>query len=51
VAQTDYDGSASERARFVERLLKRMLTVFDHDHAFSQSDRQFLLAKLEEVAA
>jgi uncharacterized protein (DUF2336 family) len=51
VTQTDYEGGENERARFVERLLERLLTFFDHDNAFTESDRAFLLARLDEEAA
>ena len=52
VVETEYDGGANDRERFVERMLERVLTHFPKpSERISSSDIEFLLAKLQQLAA
>jgi uncharacterized protein (DUF2336 family) len=52
VVETDYDGGANDRERFVERMLARVLTQFpDPSNKINSSDIEFLLSKLQQIAA
>ena len=52
VQETDYDGGPNDRGRFVSKLLERMLTHFeDPDTTFAREDIDYLMGKLEQVAA
>ena len=50
--ETDYDGGLNDRARFIERMLERILTQFeDPQSRLTQEDIDYLMGKLELVAA
>ena len=50
--ETDYDGGPNDRARFIERMLERILTQFeDPQSRLTQEDIDYLMGKLEQVAA
>jgi uncharacterized protein (DUF2336 family) len=50
--ETDYDGGRNDRARFIERMLERILTQFeDPQSRLTQEDIDYLMGKLELVAA
>ena len=50
--ETDYDGGLNDRARFIERMLERILTQFeDPQSRLTQEDIDYLMGKLEQVAA
>ena len=52
VQETDYDGGPNDRGRFVSKMLERMLTQFeDPDTTFAREDIDYLMGKLEQVAA
>ena len=52
VQETDYDGGPNDRGRFVSKMLERMLTHFeDPDTTFAREDIDYLMGKLEQVAA
>ena len=52
VVETEYDGGANDRERFVERMLARVLTQFpDPSNKINSSDIEFLLTKLQQIAA
>jgi len=52
VAETEYDGGSNDRARYIERMLERMLTQFeDPATRLSQDDIDYLMGKLNEIAA
>lgn len=52
VVETEYDGGANDRERFVERMLARVLTQFpDPSNKINSSDIEFLLSKLQQIAA
>ncbi len=51
-SETDYDGGPNDRARFISKMLERMLTQFeDPASTFAKEDIDFLMDKLEQVAA
>ncbi|RMD63434.1 MAG: DUF2336 domain-containing protein [Alphaproteobacteria bacterium] len=51
-AETDYDGGPNDRERYIERMLERVLTQGeDPNGRMSQEDVEFLLHKLEQIAA
>ena len=50
--EADYDGGPNDRARYVERMVERMLTQFeDPTSRLDREDIDYLMAKLEQVAA
>ncbi len=50
--ETDYDGGANDRSRFIERMLERILTQFeDPQSRLTEEDINYLMGKLEQVAA
>jgi uncharacterized protein (DUF2336 family) len=50
--ETDYDGGNNDRTRFIERMLERILTLFeDPQTRMTQEDIHYLMGKLELVAA
>ncbi len=50
--ENDYDGGPNDRARFIERMLERVLTQFeDPQSRMTQEDIDYLMGKLEQVAA
>jgi uncharacterized protein (DUF2336 family) len=50
--ENDYDSGRNDRARFIERMLERILTQFeDPQSRISQDDIDYLMGKLEQVAA
>ncbi len=52
VVETDYDGGANDRPRYVERLLQRMLTQFeDPSQRIAKDDLEYLMIKLRQLAA
>ncbi len=52
VVETDYDGGANDRPRYVERLLQRMLTQFeDPSQRIAKDDIEYLITKLQQLAA
>ncbi|MCH6587264.1 MAG: DUF2336 domain-containing protein [Proteobacteria bacterium] len=52
VRETDYDGGANDRSRFIERMLERILTQFeDPQSRLTEEDINYLMGKLEQVAA
>ncbi len=52
VVETDYDGGANDRPRYVERLLQRMLTQFeDPSQRIAKDDLEYLMIKLQQLAA
>jgi len=52
VVETDYDGGANDRQRYVERILERMLTNFaDPAERIAADDIEYLMAKLYRQAA
>lgn len=52
VAETEYDGGTNDRARYIERMLERMLTQFeDPSSRLSPDDIDYLMGKLNEIAA
>lgn len=52
VVETDYDGGANDRQRYIERLLQRMLTRFeDPAQRLADDDIEYLMAKLGQHAA
>ncbi len=52
VVETDYDGGANDRPRYVERLLQRMLTQFeDPSQRIAKDDIEYLMIKLQQLAA
>jgi len=52
VTETEYDGGSNDRARYIERMLERMLTQFEDPAArLSQDDIDYLMGKLNEIAA
>lgn len=52
VVETDYDGGANDRQRYVERILERMLTNFeDPTERIAADDIEYLMAKLQRHAA
>ena len=51
-SETEYDGGRNDRQRFIERMLERMLTLFeDPDARLSNEDIDYLMGKLRQVAA
>jgi uncharacterized protein (DUF2336 family) len=51
-AETDYDGGANDRARYIERMLERILTQFeDPSERLGEDDIEYLINKLQELAA
>ncbi len=51
-AEMDYDGGPNDRARFISKMLERMLTQFDDPAStFSREDIDYLMGKLEQAAA
>jgi uncharacterized protein (DUF2336 family) len=52
VCETEYDGGANDRSRFIERMLERILTQFeDPQSRLTEEDINYLMGKLEQVAA
>ena len=52
VRETDYDGGANDRSRFIERMLERILTQFeDPQSRLTEEDINYLMGKLDQVAA
>lgn len=52
VVETDYDGGANDRQRYVERILERMLTRFeDSANHMARDDIEYLMVKLHQLAA
>ncbi len=52
IRETEYDGGANDRARFIERMLERILTQFeDPQSRLTEEDINYLMGKLEQVAA
>lgn len=52
VVETDYDGGANDRERYVERMLERVLTRFaDPSKRMASADIEYLMAKLHQLAA
>lgn len=50
--EADYDGGPNDRARYIERLIERMLTRFDEPgNRLSSEDISFLMEKLHQLAA
>lgn len=50
--ETEYDGGPNDRARFISKMLERMLTQFDDPAStFSREDIDYLMGKLEQAAA
>lgn len=50
--ETDYDGGPNDRNRYVSKMLERMLTNFeDPSSSFSREDIDYLMGKLEQIAA
>jgi len=51
-AETDYDGGANDRARYIERMLERVLTQCeDPSERLGEDDIEYLINKLQELAA
>lgn len=52
ITEIDYDGGSNDRARYIERILERMLTQFeDPTSRLSPDDIDYLMGKLNEIAA
>ena len=52
VRETDYDGGANDRSRFIERMLERILTQFeDPQSRLTEDDINYLIGKLAQVPA
>jgi uncharacterized protein (DUF2336 family) len=52
IRETEYDGGANDRSRFIERMLERILTQFeDPQSRLTEEDINYLMGKLEQVAA
>jgi uncharacterized protein (DUF2336 family) len=52
IRETEYDGGANDRSRFIERMLERILTRFeDPQSRLTEEDIDYLMGKLEQVAA
>lgn len=50
--EAEYDGGPNDRARYIERLIERMLTRFDEPgNRLSSEDINFLMEKLHQLAA
>ncbi|MFQ6018274.1 MAG: DUF2336 domain-containing protein [Kiloniellaceae bacterium] len=50
--ETDYDGRANDRERYIERMLERILTQFeDPTSRIAQEDIEYLMGKLQRIAA
>ena len=51
-AETDYDYGANDRARYIERMLERILTQGqDPSERLGDDDIEYLMTKLLELAA
>ena len=51
-AETDYDYGVNDRARYIERMLERILTQWeDPSERLGDDDIEYLVAKLQELAA
>ncbi len=52
VVETDYDGGRNDRQRYVERIMQRMLTIFeDPTTEIAPHDIEYLMTKLQHLAA
>jgi uncharacterized protein (DUF2336 family) len=52
IRETEYDGGANDRSRFIARMLERILTQFeDPQSRLTEEDINYLMGKLEQVAA
>ena len=50
--ETEYDGGAQDRERFVQRVIERLLTQFDEPGSeIDPEEVDFLMTKLENIAA
>lgn len=52
LSETDYDGEAQDRERFVQKLIERLLTQFEEPGSeLTQEDIEYLMGKLNNMAA
>jgi uncharacterized protein (DUF2336 family) len=49
--ETEYDGGANDRERYVSRMLERVLTHIGEDSKMAEDDVEFLVNKLRQLAA
>ncbi len=49
--ETEFDGGINDRDRFLRRTLQRVLTYYEDYHMMAEDDLEYLMSKLQQLAA